>query len=566
MPDRPTSTPAPGHDSEGASPPHLAAASPRAQAAAGLVGALAKAARAFTLYDANNALVRQFIGDYKARAEAATAGGPVELAVKPFELLAGEEVVYREEDRERSLAFKLFRDGVRTLTFARAVNVDELLRLLQILAVRFVGVRQAEDDVVTLLRKAEFRSLSFTAVEGYASDDDAADLRLRHRGGEPPPGFDTPFPKLPPPGPIAYVPIPAPALEALRADEAPEAFGVSGVRLGAELVAWASRGALPAGDVAQFCGELRDFLVADGQLGLLASLAELALRIPAGQLRDELLRGLADPRLLEAVLESLPAEGGPLPPQVQRLVPFVPAAAVMERLAVEESPGRRAALLAVVDARLPADVDAVAAKLPTLRVELVRELLKLLARKAPERADPVSLALLGHSDPSLQLEALRVLAASAQRLPAAPFVDTLRSPVEAVRIAAAQALEHHGDTAAARSVADALTTRRSYSRNEAVALGRTLGALHAGAALRLFDGWLEHKRSLLGGLRGGEHEELLRWAAVAGLGAIPGPEADQRLEAAAQWAHEELRRHVHGTVARRRAEARRHAPGGGAAP
>ena len=33
-------------------------------------------------------------------------------------------------------------------------------------------------------------------------------LALHRRGGEPPPGFDTPFPKLPSPGPIAFVPMP----------------------------------------------------------------------------------------------------------------------------------------------------------------------------------------------------------------------------------------------------------------------------------------------------------------------------------------------------------------------
>ena len=107
-------------------------------------------------------------------------------------------------------------------------------------------------------------------------------------------------------------------------------------------------------------------------------------------------------------------------------------------------------------------------------------------------------------------------------------------------------------------MADALTARRTYSREEAVALGRALGSLHAGAALKLFDAWLEHKKKLLGTLRVSEHEQLLRWAAVAGLGVIPGAEPDQRLEAVAKWADETLRRHVHGTVARRRAEARRH--------
>jgi hypothetical protein len=535
----------------------VAGGSPRAQAAASLVTALGKAARAFTLYDAGNTLVRQFIGDYRARAEEATASGPVTLEVKPFELALGSEVVYREEDRERSLAFKLFRDGVRKLTFGRGATIDELVRLLQILALRFVGIRQAEDDVVTLLRKAEFRAISFSAVEGYTAEDEDPLHGLRRRGGEPPADFDTPFPRLPPPGPIAWVDVPADVLASLRAEEVPAELSRAGLRLAAELIAWAARGALPPGEVGQFCGELRDYLLADRELGQLAALADLAQRQPPGPLRDELLRGMADPRLLEAVLARLPEQGGELPPEAARLVPFVPAAAVLERLAAEEAPGRQAALLGVVAARLPADAEVVAARLSGLPSAHVRSLLRLLSQKASEWGDRASLALLGHADPALRLEALRALAGSAQEVPSAPLVALLSADDEALRIAAAQALEHHGDTAAARAVAEALTGRRSYSRAEAAALGRTLGALHAGAALRLFDGWLEQKRRLLGALRVGEHEELLRWAAVAGLGAIPGAEAEQRLEAVARGADEALRRHVHATTARRRAEGRR---------
>ncbi len=540
------------------SSPVVRAASMRGQAAAALVSALGKAARAFTLYDPGNALVLQFIGEYRNRADAATAAGDVVLDVRPFELGLGPEVVYREEDRERSLAFKLFRDGIRTLTFQRGVPVEELLRLLQILAVRFVGVRQAEDDVVTLLRKAEFRKIAFTAVEGYAPEDEEPSAGVQRRGGEPPPGFDTPFPKLPAPGPVAFVPLTDEALAALRAEEAPEALSQSGLRLGAELIAWAARGAIPAADAAQLCGELRDFLLADKQLSVLASLADLAHRQPAGPLRDELLRGLADARLLDAVLASVPPSGGDLPPEAARLVPFVPAVAVMGRIAGEESPERRRTLLEIVSARLPADADAVAARLKGLPVDAVRAVMKLLAERAPEHADQAWLTLLGHQDAGLQLEALRALAASPQSIPPAPLVALLGSPDEAIRIAAAGALEHHGDTTAARAVADALTGRKAYSREEAFALGRALASLHAGAALKLFDAWLEPRKKLLASLRVGEHEQLLRWAAVAGLGVIPGAEADRRLEAVAKWADDALRRHVHGVVARRRVEGRRH--------
>ena len=170
------------------------ATSPRAQAAGALVGSLAKAARAFTLYDPGNALVRQFIAEFRSRAEEATREGEVVLDVRPFELGLGEEVVYEEEDRERSLAFKLFRDGIRRLSFSRGVSPEELFRLLEIMAVRFVGVRQAEDDLVTLMRKAEY-DLACSAPGSEARRDALETLEnitrvQRQRALRPrPPGF-----------------------------------------------------------------------------------------------------------------------------------------------------------------------------------------------------------------------------------------------------------------------------------------------------------------------------------------------------------------------------------------
>jgi len=555
MPDSPR--PGPPSSTPEARPAAVGAGSPRAQAAAALVSALGKAARAFTLYDPGNALVRDFIAEYRARAEAATAAGVVTLELRPFEIALGQELVYREEDREKSLSFKLFRDGLRRLSFSPGVPLDELVQFLQILAVRFTGVRQAEDDVVTLLRKAEFTRIAFSAVEGYAPEDEQADPGVRRRGGEPPPGFDTPFPKLPPPGPVAFRALPADALAALHAEEAPDGLGANGLRLAAELIAWADRGALPATEVGQFCGELRDFLVAERQLALLSALADLAQRLKPGGLRDEILRGLADPRVLDVVLASLPPAGGALPPEALRLVPFVPAAAVLERIAAEELPARRAVLVELAAARLPADAEVVAAGLPRLPVDAVRTLLGVLVKRAPERADETALALTSHPDPGLRLEALRALAASAGRVSAAPILALLAAPEPPIRIAAAEALARHGDTAAARALADALTGRKGYSREEAVALGRALGSLHPGAALRLFEEWLAPKRKLLAALRASEHDELLRWAGVAGLGVIPGAEAEQRLEALARGADEALRRHCTATLARRRAEGRR---------
>jgi hypothetical protein len=122
-----------------------------------------------------------------------------------------------------------------------------------------------------------------------------------------------------------------------------------------------------------------------------------------------------------------------------------------------------------------------------------------------------------------------------------------------VRLAAARALERHGGAAGARPIAEALTRRRSYSREEAAALGHALGVLNPGAALRQFEAWLGEKRGVLGALKSHEHEDLLRWAAVAGLAAIPGVDALRLLEAAAATKDEDLRLHCRAAIARRNA-------------
>lgn len=542
------------------SPPELESAplatSAEGQAAAAFVAALTRAARAFTLYDPGNALVRQFLADYKAKGEAATASGPVALEVRPFELVRGGETVYREEDRERSLAFRLFRDGVRRVTFDRRVSFEELLALLQILAIRYTGVRQSEDDAVTLLRKAEFHTISFVAVEGYVPEEEEAARGFRQVGGEPPPGFDTPLPRLPAPGPVAYVPVPYEALAALRGEEAADALPFVTIQLAAELLAWCNRGALTAGEVGQFLAEVRDYLVEDRRLAALAQLADLVERQPPGPLRDEALRGLADRRLLDVVLAALPEGSTELPPEALRLLPFVHSGAVLDLLAAEAAGARREALVALVGARLPTDAEEVVARISAVEPDVARALARAIGVRAPDHVDAAAVALLAHPDPQVQADALKAAAASAHKLPAAPFLRLIHSEVESVRIAAVEALERHGEPASAKAVADPLMDGRSVSRAEAIALGRALGRLNPVAASRLFDEWLAVKGGLFR-MKPSEKETARRFAAVAGLGAMGDADVEQRIEAIAKQADDELRRHCHATLARRRAEGRR---------
>jgi hypothetical protein len=523
--------------------------------------ALSKAARSFTLYAPTNAVVRQFLADYQARAAAATAGGDLTLDVHPFELLRDGEVVYREEDRERSLAFRLFRDGVRRLTFRPNVPWDELLTFLEILAVRYVGVRQQEEDVITLLRKGEFKGIGFSAVEGFTPEEDNPEpegvRRVRGAGSRAPAGFDAPFPLLPPPGPIAWREVPAGALAALQASEGAETLAAGAVRLAQLLVTEAGRGVVPGRELYLFLLELRDYFIADAALGPLAELAEMIGHLPPGELRDELVRTLGDPRLLDAVLAAVPPGSRELPPEALQLVPLVSATAALDLLAAETDEGRRHVLTLIAQARLPADAAAVVGRLTSLDPGVARTLVHSIGARAPDFAAQAAVALLDHPDEGLQVAALQALEAAGGDMPVQRLLRLLHAPREAVRIGVARVLARSGKAAAFQSVHDALVGRKECSIAEADALGSALAWLDPARAAPLFAEWLKPRRGVLKALTGTKHADFLRAAGVSGLAVRPSPEVQAQIEALAKGSDDEaFRRHCFAVLARRRQGAR----------
>jgi hypothetical protein len=533
---------------------------PRATLAAGMIQALVRTARALVLYHPSNDLVRQFLAEFRARAEAASRDDAVTVDVAAHELRCEGEVVYREEDREKSLAFRMYRDGIRRLVVRQGAPFHELLRLLEVLTVRVTSIRDAEDDVVTALRKAELEAIEIVAVEGFTDDEVDADAELGRataRARTLAPTFDLPLPRLAAPGPLAYRALGDEELAPLWAATGPDAVEAGALLVAAELVARGAQGAVTVEEVAQYCSELRDVLVADRHVGALGTLSELVLRLPEGPLRERILRAFTDARLLEALLAVVPSGRGALPPDAIRLLPFVSAAMLLDRLAAGE-PGDREAILNLVEARLPADADLVVARLATAPAPVARALTRSIAARAPEHVARATAALLGSHDEGVRLEALRALATVPSGADAARVVPLLDAPTAEVRIAAARALERHGSSGHARALSSAVAVGRVASREEAAAFGRAMAILNAPAALREFEGWLrEPRRGLLGRLRGSEREELLCWAAVAGLGATMDPEGERRLGAfAATVRDESLREHCRATLAQRHAGGR----------
>ncbi|HYN04488.1 MAG TPA: hypothetical protein VE359_18710, partial [Vicinamibacteria bacterium] len=255
--------------------------SPHAVAANAALLALARSARSFTLYEPSNKVVRTLIGDYRDKLHKALHSfGSLVLEVHPFELVLGREVVYLEKDRERSLSFRLFRDGVRRIGFEPGMTWEEMLRLLQILSIRYTGVRQQEDDLVTLLRKAAFDHVEVAAIEGFVPEEEFAEspigdlLRGTTERYDAPAQWDLPLPPFPEAVPLRRRPVGAELLERLRSEEAEEAVPKEAVRAVAELLHAPGRPDLEA--VLGFALEVREFLLVEQRVD---EVAELGRRV-----------------------------------------------------------------------------------------------------------------------------------------------------------------------------------------------------------------------------------------------------------------------------------------------
>lgn len=126
---------------------------------------LSKALRSYQLYDRNNPVYRKFVGSLReAFTRVWESRAELQILVEEDRFLWMGEEVYREEQRTGSLAFLVYRDGIRDLTLRRGLEEDEMEVLLDVLH-RVRSARQEEDDLVTLLWDLDLEHVSYTAVD-----------------------------------------------------------------------------------------------------------------------------------------------------------------------------------------------------------------------------------------------------------------------------------------------------------------------------------------------------------------------------------------------------------------
>lgn len=144
---------------------------------------LGKALRAFQLYDENNPVYQRFVQALAfAFRDLWHEVEELHVMVEEERLTVEGEEVYRNDSRSESLAFLLYKDGLRSLTFRPGMEQETEIFLRVLNQARLA--RADGDDLITLLWEADLQYLRYRHVDLLAEGVDLPEPGPGHSAGE----------------------------------------------------------------------------------------------------------------------------------------------------------------------------------------------------------------------------------------------------------------------------------------------------------------------------------------------------------------------------------------------
>jgi HEAT repeat protein len=133
-----------------------------------LINSIVKALRAFHMYLPNNPIYQRATDNVRAAfAPIWAALDQLVLTVAETDFVWDEQVVYHQPAKGESLAWGLFKDGMRSLTIRRGAEEEELTRFLETVNRARYLAADAGDDLLTLLWEQEFQYIQYHFVEFF---------------------------------------------------------------------------------------------------------------------------------------------------------------------------------------------------------------------------------------------------------------------------------------------------------------------------------------------------------------------------------------------------------------
>jgi hypothetical protein len=131
-----------------------------------LLSLIGKGLRAVQLYLPNNPVYQRAIENVRVACRKIwQVTDDLVLDVQETDLRWESAVVYSHDQKNESIAWTLFKDGVRSVTLRPNVEETELVRFMQVLHQARTLAADAPDDLLTLLWQEDFQCLSYTFRE-----------------------------------------------------------------------------------------------------------------------------------------------------------------------------------------------------------------------------------------------------------------------------------------------------------------------------------------------------------------------------------------------------------------
>jgi HEAT repeat protein len=133
-----------------------------------LINGLVKALRAYHMYLPNNPIYQRATENLRiAFLPVWAALDQLVLTVAETDFIWDDQLVYHQMNKTESLAWGLFKDGMRSLTICRNAELEELPRFLEMInRARFLPA-DAGDDLLTLLWEQEFELIQYKFIEFF---------------------------------------------------------------------------------------------------------------------------------------------------------------------------------------------------------------------------------------------------------------------------------------------------------------------------------------------------------------------------------------------------------------
>jgi hypothetical protein len=488
------------------------------------IAALIRTIKASRTYPANNPTLHKFQVELESRTWSCLKEvGDITLVVQQFDLLYENYSVYHNADRNESLAFRFYGDGVREITFREGLEPHELRGFLDVLK-RAVETVQVQDDVVTLLWERDFRHIEylFIPLEDLTEDSGQAPYKADpdeegHEGGIPWPTRTVEDEEPPPAGSGDAMPersddwVPkvemSPtwdesigvqfalsedenlSLEQEIRDEEQRALTDEVLEIVATILAAEDT---PAGflDSASAFQRFIELAIEEGAVGraneLTARLRAIAAKKAEAQaefqgIAEQVIREIGRPSFLGQMAPTLNSHEDIDPAALTNfLVQLGSAAApaICDLLGQVNQVRYRRALCESLAISCREDVEVLIERLSDTRWYVIRNIVYILGRIAHQGVERALDRALHHEDVRVRKEAVRALGNIESPTSRAYLISAFKDPDAGVRIQAAMTLAAKRDDRAAQSILGVVQgaefTRRDSNEREAFfeALGR----------------------------------------------------------------------------------------------